>query len=71
LQALIAAGLASALKERVDAAIVQQEGSADDLIERLVAEGWTLDPGEEHIGGKRVRTLRVPTTQRKEHEPTT
>lgn len=41
------------------AVIVQQEGSADDLIEKLTDEGWTLEDTVE-VGGKRVRTMIPP-----------
>lgn len=45
----------------VDAAIVVQ-GSADEVVSRLLAEGWTYE-GVEYLGDKRVRYL-VPPSDR-------
>lgn len=42
-----------------DAAIVV-DGSGNDTIARLVAAGWTLDEGAEHVLGKRIRTIHPP-----------
>lgn len=48
----------------VDAAIVQHRGSADDLVERLLADGWTWDERpSEIIAGKRIRYLRPPNEE--------
>lgn len=48
------------LKEcrQVDAAIVA-DGNADELLARLIGEGWTYD-GVEYVAGKRVRYLVPP-----------
>lgn len=48
------------LKEcrQVDAAIVQ-DGNADELVARLIGEGWTYE-GVEYVAGKRVRYLVPP-----------
>lgn len=43
---------------KVDAAIVQ-DGDADDLVARLIADGWTYE-GVEYVAGKRVRYLIPP-----------
>lgn len=42
------------------AAIVAHTGSADEVVEKMVAEGWTLDPHIEYVAGKRIRTLTAP-----------
>jgi hypothetical protein len=42
------------------AALVMQSGSADEVIANLVAQGWVLQAGEEHINGKRIRYLQPP-----------
>jgi hypothetical protein len=48
------------LKEcrKVDVAVVK-DGNADDLVARMIAEGWTYD-GVEYVAGKRVRYLTPP-----------
>jgi len=48
------------LKEcrQVDAAVVA-DGDATELVERLIAEGWTYE-GVEYLAGKRVRYLVPP-----------
>jgi hypothetical protein len=43
---------------KVDAAIVQ-DGNADDLVARLIEQGWTYE-GVEYVAGKRVRYLVPP-----------
>ena len=43
---------------KVDAAVVV-DGSADQLVAQLMAEGWRY-AGVEHVEGKRVRYLRPP-----------
>jgi hypothetical protein len=60
LRVLILAGMVRAIRDRVDAALVMQEGDGDEVVDRLVAQGWTLE-SRESIGSKRVRTLRAPT----------
>lgn len=47
---------------QVDAAVVMQSGSADDVIEQLLSEGWTWDQTRqtEVVAGKRIRYLRSP-----------
>jgi hypothetical protein len=42
----------------VDAAIVV-DGTADDLVDRLLADGWAYE-GVEYVAGKRVRYLVPP-----------
>jgi hypothetical protein len=53
--------LANRLKENADAAIVV-DGSADPVIEKMLAAGWMWD--EEHptenVAGKRIRYLKAP-----------
>jgi hypothetical protein len=55
----VLSGMVTAIRHRADAAIVV-DGNADDVIVKLQAEGWTLEPGEEDIGGKRLRIMRTP-----------
>jgi hypothetical protein len=59
-----AAQLAGHLSEcrKADAVIVF-DGSADETIAGLVAEGWTLDEGAELTHGKRVRTIHPPAPE--------
>jgi hypothetical protein len=47
----------------VDAAIVV-DGNADEIIERLVAAGWTLDTRVDQLAGKRIRTVVPPAPVR-------
>ncbi len=42
-------------------ALVCQEGSADEQVNLLVEQGWTLDPHIEYVAGKRIRLLTQPT----------
>lgn len=42
----------------VDAAVVV-DGNADELVAKMVAEGWTFE-GTEYVEGKRVRYLVPP-----------
>lgn len=55
-----AEALVEHLKEcrQVDAAIVA-DGNADELVTRLISEGWTYE-GVEYVEGKRVRYLVPP-----------
>lgn len=52
--------LAEHLKDcrQVDAAVVV-DGNADDLVARLLADGWVYE-GVEYVMGKRVRYLVPP-----------
>lgn len=42
------------------ATLVMQSGSADGMIAELVEQGWTLNEGEEYVGGKRIRYMTPP-----------
>ncbi len=44
---------------QADAAIVMHRGSADDVVEMLLAAGWRLEDTD-NVAGKRVRTLVAP-----------
>jgi hypothetical protein len=41
-------------------AVVVVDGSADDVIARMTAEGWTLEERVDHVAGKRIRFLHPP-----------
>lgn len=41
--------------------VVMQSGSADEIVERMLAEGWTYAADTEHVAGKRIRTLQPPS----------
>jgi hypothetical protein len=52
------------VQEHVDgcSAALVVDGNADEIITRLLAEGWTLvDRPSVHCAGKRVRYLQPPT----------
>jgi hypothetical protein len=59
-----ASSLADHLAEcRSARAAIVVDGSADEIIARLVAEGWTLDEGAELTHGKRIRTIHPPAPE--------
>lgn len=60
LASMAARRLADHLKDcrQVDAAVVV-DGNADELVAKMLAEGWTFE-GSEHVEGKRVRYLVPP-----------
>jgi hypothetical protein len=41
-------------------AVVVVDGSADDVIAQMLADGWTLQPGVDRVAGKRIRYLQPP-----------
>lgn len=43
---------------KVDA-VIAADGNADDLVSRMIADGWTYD-GVEYVAGKRIRYLTPP-----------
>jgi len=49
---------------KVDAAVVS-DGEADDLVAKMLADGWTYE-GVEYVGGKRVRYLMAPSETTKQ-----
>lgn len=48
-----------AFRADFDAAFVMQDGRVDPIVERMLAQGWTV-VGTEVVGGKRVRYLAAP-----------
>lgn len=46
---------------KADAATVV-DGSADTLVEQMLAEGWTMQPQVDLIGGKRLRVMVPPAS---------
>ena len=50
------------MSEDPDAALVV-DGSADEIIAKLISEGWTLTEREDHIGGKRIRYVQPPVKE--------
>lgn len=46
-------------QQNINAAIVV-DGSADEIVEGLVAAGWTLEEGAVLVAGKRIRVLVPP-----------
>lgn len=49
------------IKSKADAAIVC-DGNADDLLDLLLAAGWTLSEPVENTEGKRMRWLTMPAS---------
>lgn len=41
-------------------AAIVVDGSADDVVAKLLAAGWTLDERTDLVAGKRIRFLRMP-----------
>jgi hypothetical protein len=53
--------LAEHMAECTDAkAAIVVDGSADEIVARLLAAGWTMDERVDHVAGKRIRFLRTP-----------
>jgi hypothetical protein len=49
------------IKDCTDAqAVVVVDGSADDIITRMVADGWVLRDRIDRIAGKRIRFMEPP-----------
>jgi len=44
----------------ITAALVMQDGSGDEVVAGLLAEGWIYAAEPEFIAGKRIRTLQPP-----------
>lgn len=41
-------------------AAIVVDGSADDVVARMIAAGWTLEERVDLVGGKRIRFLQAP-----------
>lgn len=52
------------VRQNSDAAIVMESGSADELIESFLKQGWSLQEKVDLIGGKRIRYLVKQEDQR-------
>ncbi len=44
------------------AVVVMQDGSADEMVAGLLADGWVLEDRVDRVAGKRIRYVRPPAT---------